>query len=261
MGGSSAGANIFGAFVFTHPAGQEATPLNDLTHYLLPLGFDFIHQSALMSHFSQRHLETAIPKIREVHPELLVIGMDEATSIVVHNGIFTVAGPGTVSVYEPPRSGDTLKPLVLKDGQRFDLSKHSAFSLDPGRSNEIRGSGGVSMIGFGGAFCFAGLFFAGGVFPTVRYLRIFSRRFGPRPRIASKSSTFLKEPYDLRICKILPAVTGPIPGTSCNSSKFAVLMLIGCAGGFFLANAPGAHSRNGMRTARIANDRHAMAMR
>src|SRR5580692_3657573 len=70
-------------------------------------------------------------------------------------------------------------------------------------------------------------------FPTVRYLRIFSRRFGPSPRIASKSSTLLNEPYDLRICKILPAVTGPIPGTSCNASEFAVLMLIGCAGGFF----------------------------
>src|SRR5215467_7067251 len=63
--------------------------------------------------------------------------------------------------------------------------------------------------------------FAGGastfeefVFPTVRYLRILSRRFSPRPRIASKSSTLLKGPYDLRICKIFCAVAGPIPGTS-----------------------------------------------
>src|ERR1700732_4785301 len=79
----------------------------------------------------------------------------------------------------------------------------------------------------------AGLVAAG--FPTVKYLRIFSRRFGPSPRIASKSSTLLNVPYDLRICKILSAVDGPIPGTLCNCSEFAVLMLTGCAGGFFFA--------------------------
>lgn len=134
VGGSSAGANVCGAFVFTHPAGQEATPLNDLAHYLLPLGFDFINRSAMMSHFSQRHLEKAIPKIREVHPELLVIGLDEATSIVVHNGIFAVAGPGTVSIYVPMQAGGNHNPFVLKDGQRFDLAKQSVVSLGTDRS-------------------------------------------------------------------------------------------------------------------------------
>jgi hypothetical protein len=68
---------------------------------------------------------------------------------------------------------------------------------------------------------------------TTKYLRIFSRRFGPRPRIASKSSTLLNGPYDLRICSIFSAVEGPIPGTSCNSSDVAALMLTGCTGGFF----------------------------
>jgi hypothetical protein len=37
----------------------------------------------------------------------------------------------------------------------------------------------------------------------------------------------------------LSAVTGAIPGTNCNCSEFAVLMLTGCAGGFFFpASAP-----------------------
>jgi hypothetical protein len=51
--------------------------------------------------------------------------------------------------------------------------------------------------------------------------------------MASKSSTLLKDPYDFRICKIFSAVAGPIPGTCCNSSDVAVLMLTGLAGGFF----------------------------
>src|SRR6266436_3810861 len=71
-------------------------------------------------------------------------------------------------------------------------------------------------------------------FPTVKYFRILSSRFAPSPRIASKSSTLLNGPYVLRICKILPAVAGPIPGTCCSCSDVAVLRLTGRSGGFFL---------------------------
>ena len=55
--------------------------------------------------------------------------------------------------------------------------------------------------------------------------------------MASKSSTLLNAPYDFRICKIFSAVTGPMPGTCCNSSDVAVLMFTGFTGGFFLASA------------------------
>jgi hypothetical protein len=99
-----------------------------------------------------------------------------------------------------------------------------------------QGRGGSS----GSAACVGASLFAGGTFDcdapgllqpgqatgllgdadllTVRYLRIFSSRFLPIPRIASRSSTLLKAPYDLRIWRIFLAVTGPIPGTSCSSS-------------------------------------------
>jgi len=72
-----------------------------------------------------------------------------------------------------------------------------------------------------------------GTLPMVKYLRIFSRRFGPSPRMASKSSTLLNAPYDLRICKIFSAVAGPIPGTCCSSSDVAVLRATGLARRFF----------------------------
>lgn len=118
-------------------------------------------------------------------------------------------------------------------------------------------SGGFSA---GGAdFADGVVGFAGASFPTVKYLRIFSSRFGPSPRIASKSSTLLNAPYDFLICNILSAVAGPMPGTCCNSSDVAVLRFTGFAGGFFLANAPVPNRRHRMRGMRIANDRHAMA--
>jgi hypothetical protein len=88
------------------------------------------------------------------------------------------------------------------------------------------------LAGFG---AFAGLV-ADAALPTVKYLRIFSSRLGPMPRTARKSSTLLNAPYDLRICKILSAVTGPIPGTNCNSSDVAVFKLTGAGGGFLFAS-------------------------
>ncbi len=92
------------------------------------------------------------------------------------------------------------------------------------------------------------------VLPATRYLRIFSRRFLPMPRMASKSSTLLKAPYDLRICKILSAVAGPMPGTCCSSSDVAAFRLIGCSGGFFVAaKAPAASNRETSSHPRAAN--------
>src|SRR6266404_5209400 len=103
--------------------------------------------------------------------------------------------------------------------------------------------------GWSDRFSTAGGDFAGGVvgfdaagFPTVKYFRILSRRFAPSPRIASKSSTLLNGPYALRICKILPAVAGPIPGTCCSCSEVAVLRFTGRSGGFFLV--PNEHAGN-----------------
>ena len=100
-------------------------------------------------------------------------------------------------------------------------------------------------------------------FPTVKYLRILSKRFLPIPRIASKSSTLLNAPYDFRICKIFSAVAGPMPGTCCNSSEVAVLMFTGRSGGFFVAAVDAPMKRRKLKkkhetNARIAGERHAM---
>jgi hypothetical protein len=111
-----------------------------------------------------------------------------------------------------------------------------------------------ALAGFG---AFAG-FVADVALPTVKYLRIFSSRFGPMPRTARKSSTLLNAPYDLRICEILSAVTGPIPGTNCSSSDVAVFKLMGAGGGFLLASrlgatAPDATRRRATRTIQCRN--------
>src|SRR5712664_3978025 len=116
--------------------------------------------------------------------------------------------------------------------------------------------------GWSARFSTAGGDFAGGVvgfeaagFPTVKYFRILSSRFAPSPRIASKSSTLLNGPYVLRICKILPAVAGPIPGTCCNCSEVAVLRFTGRSGGFFLVPSKLGEKRRARQTKRKSNRR------
>src|SRR6266446_556069 len=114
--------------------------------------------------------------------------------------------------------------------------------------------------GWSARFSATGGDFPGGVvdfdavgFPTVKYFRILSSRFAPSPRIASKSSTLLNGPYVLRICKILPAVAGPIPGTCCNCSEVAVLRLTGFSGGFFLVPSKLGEKRRARQTKRKSN--------
>jgi len=116
-------------------------------------------------------------------------------------------------------------------------ARNLLFAGDAANYNNGLGGSAGAVEGFVGVEGFGALagFVADAALPTVRYLRIFSRRFGPMPRIALRSSTLLNAPYDLRICKIFSAVTGPMPGTNCNSSDVAVFKLTGAAGGFFFA--------------------------
>jgi len=83
--------------------------------------------------------------------------------------------------------------------------------------------------------------------------------------MATKSSTLLNAPYDFRICRIFSAVAGPMPGTNCNYSAFAVLMFTGRSGGFFVVAGNVAADRKRARNKKLkrlrtANDRHAMAL-
>ena len=116
-----------------------------------------------------------------------------------------------------------------------------------GSAGTVEGLGGTAGLdGATGLAADAGLLCEAAL-PTVRYLRIFSSRFGPMPRTARKSSTLLNAPYDLRICRILSAVTGPIPGTNCNSSEVAVFKLMGAGGGFLFASRLGVAAQNATR--------------
>jgi cyanophycinase len=59
----------------------------------------------------------------EAHPELLGVGLDEDTAIVVRGNSFEVIGNGYVAIYDATNVvGDGWKFYFLGPGDRFDLS-------------------------------------------------------------------------------------------------------------------------------------------
>jgi hypothetical protein len=149
--------------------------------------------------------------------------------------------PSVISSEERPLSRRAPSPSVISSAARnlsYGLSGGSSASPAvreaAGCVEVLTGDFPAGVLGFAQPeHPAAGDAFLELVFPATKYLRIFASRFGPSPRIASKSSTLLNAPYDFRICKIFSAVAGPIPGTSCSSSDVAALIFTGCDGGFF----------------------------
>src|SRR6266850_3987674 len=147
----------------------------------------------------------------------------------------------TSIIPSPPGRAKFLAPRAFPPAVIPSEARNLSYGLPGGFS-----AGGADLAGGGVSLSAAG-------FPTVKYLRILSRRLAPSPRIASKSSTLLNGPYVLRICKILPAVAGPIPGTCCNCSEVAVLRLTGFSGGFFLVQSKLGEKRRARQTKRKSN--------
>jgi len=114
IAGSSAGATILGSFLV-----RGATSGNELM--VSPdhiRGFGFLTDSAIDQHLLVRHREKDLIPVIDERPELLGIGLDERTAIVVHGDAFEVVGPSKVLIFTAGQPPETLSP-----GMRFDLQK------------------------------------------------------------------------------------------------------------------------------------------
>ena len=73
-------------------------------------------------HLSARKAGQAVSEVVAHYPQLLGIGIDEGTAIVVHDDRFEVTGDGHVGVFDA-QSPSRKKVLMLSRGQRFDLRR------------------------------------------------------------------------------------------------------------------------------------------
>jgi cyanophycinase len=106
IGGSSAGASIMGSFLVG--GGSRIK------------GMGFLTDSAINQHLLTRHREQRLVPVINQRPQLLGIGLDERTAIVVHGSQFEVIGPSKVAIYT---AGHPY--YFLQAGDRFDLAKRA----------------------------------------------------------------------------------------------------------------------------------------
>ncbi|MFB3829467.1 MAG: cyanophycinase [Bryobacteraceae bacterium] len=112
IGGTSAGATIQGSYLVRGaPEGNHIMMAPGHER-----GFGFLPGVAIDQHLLKRNRERDLVAVVERHPELLGIGIDEGTAIVVHGTRFRVIGASRAAIYE---NGKTY--YFLSPGDSFDL--------------------------------------------------------------------------------------------------------------------------------------------
>ncbi len=127
IAGSSAGATIQGSYL---ARGDTAT--NTIMMGSHEEGLNFLTNVAIDQHLFARNRQFDMFEILDNKPELLGIGLDENTGIIVKKDTFTVFGNSYVAIYDGTRwsaERDTIYQLptgskqfyLLKEGQKYDL--------------------------------------------------------------------------------------------------------------------------------------------
>ena len=124
IGGSSAGASIQGDYL------ARANPLGnrDIMAPGYEKGFGFLPGSAIDQHFKQRNRFKDMSSLVDKYPQLLGIGIDEGTALVVKRGLGAVKGDGAVHFYDRRQSvvENEKDYLTIESGRTFDLVKREA---------------------------------------------------------------------------------------------------------------------------------------
>ena len=127
IGGSSAGATIQGSYLARGDTKTNTVMMGDHEQ-----GFAFLENVAIDQHLLRRNRHFDLLEIVRARPELLGIGIDEDTAIVVRGDRFEVMGRGYVAIYDlKSRVDDAPAPggdfYFLSPGDTFDLATRKAF--------------------------------------------------------------------------------------------------------------------------------------
>ena len=130
IGGSSAGATILGSYLARGDTTSNTVIMGDQEE-----GFGFISNIAIDQHLLRRNRQFDLLEITSAKPELLGIGLDEDTAIVVRNNRFEVIGNSYVVIYDNTRQIDSGGPFYfLEPGDQYDFLERQAYR--PSRSLE-----------------------------------------------------------------------------------------------------------------------------
>jgi cyanophycinase len=138
IGGTSAGAAVMSQIMITGDEKKEtregrAFETIQADNIVTIEGFGFLKSAIVDQHFIRRKRHNRLISLILENPNLLGIGIDESTAILVSRGqTFEVIGHNNVIVYDAtqavvdtkslkPVSGHNLRMHILKTGDRFDM--------------------------------------------------------------------------------------------------------------------------------------------
>lgn len=117
IGGSSAGCQVAGDFLMRgNPRSNKS-----LVHEGYRTGLGFLAGVILDAHFLQRKRGEAFAGLMQRYPQMLGIGVDEGTALVIVGKQAEVLGRACVSFYD-----GTNEPVILRQGEHYDLSAKRA---------------------------------------------------------------------------------------------------------------------------------------
>ncbi len=128
IAGSSAGASIQAEYM------ARGNPLGNLDVMVegYERGLGFLSGVAIDQHFTQRGRQRDMTQLVDTYPQLLGIGIDESTAIVVTGSVAEVVGKNLVCFYDrnkPEKEGEADFETV-RPGGRYELKSRKV--LDPG---------------------------------------------------------------------------------------------------------------------------------
>jgi cyanophycinase len=114
IGGSSAGASIQGEYMARgNPLGPE-----DIIAPGYERGLGFLPGMAIDQHFTQRNRFKDMELLIKTYPQLLGVGIDEATALIVQGSVAEITGRTRVNFYDAKKSG----PESVASGKKYDLA-------------------------------------------------------------------------------------------------------------------------------------------
>lgn len=131
IGGTSAGATIMGSYMVRGDTKNNTIMMGDHT-----LGMNFLKNATIDQHVMRRNRQFDLIPVIEKFPNLLGIGLDECTAIIVKQDRFEVIGPSYVGIYDAKqwkvqkdKDGKISHPFVyLSSGQQYDLKNRKIIS-------------------------------------------------------------------------------------------------------------------------------------
>ena len=129
IGGSSAGATIQGSYLVRGDTKTNRIMMGDHEK-----GFGYLRNVAIDQHLLVRNRQFDLIEVIEKRPELLGIGLDENTAVIVQADTMEVLGESFVAIYDPnlwagsERSDE--KPVLPNDGRFFLLRSGDRYDLN-----------------------------------------------------------------------------------------------------------------------------------